>query len=343
MSDRRGHGALFPSRVVVDLPNWLGDLVMALPALQRILEANRDGASVVLTRPSTARLVGALFPDSEVVATARREGAMTTGRGLRRRFGVFDLGVTFRNAARAKVMLRTAARSTVGSRSQGGRLLLSYSPPADRNGHQVFDQDPLLKAVGLPPVDADWRPRFPACLEDEGRALLARVLGDGSAVGLAPGVAGGEIKRWSPIAFGELAGRLDDTGLRPVVLVGPGEEGLARRVADASPVEVPVLGLDQDAAGLAGLAAGLAAVVGNDSGAGHVAALAGTPVVSLFGPTDPRRTAPRGSAVTLCRREVVCAPCGRRRCSEPTRVCLDDLKVDTVFDAVRPLVRELVY
>jgi ADP-heptose:LPS heptosyltransferase len=338
MTRHRGLDAPFPASVIVDLPNWLGDLVMALPALDRLRRANQGGRTVVLARPRTERLVRALFPDADVLSSPRREGALATAARLRRRFGRFDLGLTFRNAARAKITLWRVARHTVGSPSQGGRLLLSASPAGDRSAHQIFDQDPLLESLGVESVDPSWRPALPAALVEEGRRVLADVLNGAPGVGLAPGVAGGEIKRWSPHAFGELAGRLSAVGLEPVVLVGPGERELAERVIRAAGRPVAVAGLEADAAGLAGLAAALSAVVGNDSGAGHVASLGGTPVISLFGPTDPARTAPRGGGVTVCRHPASCAPCGRLVCREAHRICLDRLGVETVLDAVRAVV-----
>lgn len=330
-----------PARVLVDLPNWLGDLVMALPALDRVVAANRSGVTVVASRARTRRLVQVLFPDAVVKATPRREFAVRTALSLRRHHGRFDVGVTFRNAARAKMILAATCRRTAGSPVQGGRMMLSASPPVERSRHQVHDQDALLGVLGLGAVASGWKPRLPDGLVLEGRARLsAATAGADSVIALAPGVAGGEAKRWPPARFGALAGRLARSGWAPVVVVGPGEQELAREVVASCATALPILGLDADACDLTGLIAAAHALVGNDSGAGHVAAMVGTPTVVLFGPTDPARTAPMGRRVVVCRRDVDCAPCLRRSCPLHRRVCLDDLEVEQVLGALVRLLNQ---
>jgi ADP-heptose:LPS heptosyltransferase len=83
-------------------------------------------------------------------------------------------------------------------------------------------------------------------------------------------------------------------GFVPVVVIGPGEMSLAERVCEASGHQLPVIGDTEDVAGLSSLVVALPLVIGNDSGPVQLAASLGIPVVALFGPTDPTRTAPRG-------------------------------------------------
>jgi ADP-heptose:LPS heptosyltransferase len=94
--------------------------------------------------------------------------------------------------------------------------------------------------------------------------------------------------------YGKLAVRLLRRGYEPVVVIGPGERSIADAVCSAAGRSLPVVGEQQDVAGLASVAAGVSVLVGNDSGPMQTAARFGTPVVALFGPTEPCRTGPLG-------------------------------------------------
>jgi ADP-heptose:LPS heptosyltransferase len=327
-------GAL-PARLLVDLPNWVGDQVMALPAVNRLVGGNTGGVTVLHCRPAVRRLLEHLFPAAEVVGSPRRASPVRLALELRRRWGRFDLAVTLRHASRAKLLLFLASRQAVGSSGGGARLLLSSSAPVDRSRHQVFDGDPLLAALDLPAVDPEWRPVLPTSLRAEGERLLAAGgVSPPLAVGLAPGAAWGSSKRWPTTRFGLLAARLQGRGLQPLVVVGPGEEQLAAEVVAAAGTALPVLGTSVDVAGLAGLLSHLAVLVGNDSGPMQLAVMVGTPVVALFGPTNPVRTGPRGTGHAVVSRGLRCAPCLEARCPLAHSDCLAGLAVAEVERAV---------
>ena len=154
---------------------------------------------------------------------------------------------------------------------------------------------------------------------------------------LAPGAAFSWTKRWPPAMFGRLASELFGRGFSPAIAIGPGEEEIGRRVSDSSAVPVPVIGADLDPVELAAVLARSRAVVANDSGPMHLAAAVGTPVVALFGPTDPGRTGPRGSASVVLDRYVFCSPCYLKEC--PYRhECMTGISVAEVLAAVERLV-----
>jgi len=326
---------VLPSRMVVDLPNWVGDQIMALPTVYRLVEANGAGETTLHARPEASRLFEAFFPTTRVVSSPRKASPVSSARRLCRNVGRFDLGVTLRNASRAKVCLRLAARQTIGSGGEGARLLLTESYPVDRSRHQVYDAEPMLEELGLEGVDPGWRPAMPLELVEQGAGALRRsgVLREG-AVGLAPTTVWGESKRWPAERFGELANRILKRGMESVVVIGPGEEQFAREVRCAAGWGIPVVGEDLDVAGLAGVLARLSVLVCNDSGPMHLAAAVGTPGVALFGPTDPGRTGPLGDGHVVLQRDLDCAPCGERRCPLGHTACLHDLPVDTVDAAV---------
>jgi ADP-heptose:LPS heptosyltransferase len=285
-----------PTTLLVDLPNWVGDQMMALPALHRLVEGNGSGTTVLHTRPNMSRFLAAIFPQATVFASPRRSSPVSSAReviGNRRRF---DVGVTLRNAARGKIFIRLAARRCFGSRGEGALFLMTTSCVVDRKRHQVHDADGLLDVVGLDPADSDWMPDVPPELANEGARTVEQLdLDRRRTIALAPTTARGTGKRWPAGRFGELAKVLRQRRLEPLLMVGPGEEAVAERVCEAAGARLPTVGANLDVAGLAAIVSCVRALVGNDSGPMQLAAVLGTPVVAIFGPTDPTRTGPRGA------------------------------------------------
>ncbi len=310
---------------------------MALPATDRLIKANRGGTTILHVRNSTAHLVSAIFPEAEVIASARGENPLRTVGRFRRLGARADIGVTMRNASRAKILLRLCSRWSAGTASQGGRWLLSWAYEPEFGGHQLHDADTLLTRLGLDGADERWRAPMPESLVKLGQRVLQDAGIDSKAfpVGLAPGVAwGGSAKRWPEENFGRLAALLKAGGFEPVVVIGPGEAEIARSMNKASGMDLPVVAEDLDAAGLGAVLTSLLALVGNDSGPAHLASALGVRTVALFGPTDDRRTAPMAPEGTVLRRPLECAPCGQLKCPLVHQACLRELDPSDVYDAV---------
>jgi len=310
---------------------------MALPATARLIDANRGGETILHVRHSTAALVAAIFPEVKVVASPRQESPLRTVRRLRSLGRRVDIGVTMRNAARAKVLLRLVSAWSVGTASQGGHVLLNWSYSPDYSHHQLHDADPALDRLDVEPPNEDWRATLPKTLADLGRQVLSQagVTPPSLSVGLAPGVAwGGSAKRWPEENFGRLAVLLKEDGFKPVVVIGPGEAEIADAVKRASGLDLPVVAEDLDAAGLGAVLSSLSVLVGNDSGPAHLASALGVLTYALFGPTDDRRTAPMAPEGTVLRRPLDCAPCNKQTCPLFHQKCLRELDPSEVFAAI---------
>jgi len=152
-------------------------------------------------------------------------------------------------------------------------------------------------------------------------------------VGLQLGAALGPAKLWPSARIAELAMRLEARGVQPVLLGSPDARGFADAVqaASARPIR-SLVGRDHPNL-LPALIGELDALVGADSGPAHVAAAVGVPAVTLFGPTDPRLTAPLGAGQQAIWRQPPCAPCFLGECPIDHR-CLEAIEVAQVEAAV---------
>jgi heptosyltransferase-1 len=204
--------------------------------------------------------------------------------------------------------------------------------------HAVDRNLRVAAALGLP-VD---RPRFPLGLRptelEEARALVAATAGQPLPRFLAvvPG-ARWVTKLWRPERIAAVLDRLHDAGAPPAVLLGaPDEREIAGRVSAAA--RAPLVDL-VGRTSLRQLTAVLnlaEAVLCHDSGPMHIAAALHRPTVALFGPTDPRRCGPYSPVARVVQTAIDCSPCYRRTCDHHS--CMERLTVDTVYNAIAPLV-----
>jgi heptosyltransferase-2 len=328
------HATGVPTTLVV-APNWVGDLVMAEPVLAALAASGRDLA--VLARPGLAPLA-ALLPGVTAVVERAAGDAETVARLAAAGCGE---AVLLPNSFRAARLARAAGiPRRYGYRGDFRAPLLAPAVARPRGRRpQVEDYRELLAAMGVPPP-ASWVPHLalPAELAERGRERLARArtpVGAGPLVGLFPGAEWGPSKRWPMKSFAALARELRRRlpALRAVVVAGPKEVWLAVRVHEESGKLHPVVGPDLDLAGLAAVLSHFDLLVTNDSGPMHLAAALGVPTVALFGPTDPRRTAPAGDGHEVLSRNLWCAPCFRRRCPLVYHGCLRGIRVEQVADA----------
>jgi lipopolysaccharide heptosyltransferase I len=142
-------------------------------------------------------------------------------------------------------------------------------------------------------------------------------------------------KRWSPEKFGELAAAIGrEWKLEGLVVWGPGEEGMAREVVEASKGAArlaPKTSLRE----LVPYIRKARLFVSGDSGPLHLASACGVPAVGIFGPTDPARNGPFGQGDEVVWKHVACAPCYKQRCPGYGNVCLTSIEVVDVLGAVR--------
>jgi heptosyltransferase I len=298
----------------------IGDVVHTLPALAAL---HRHGWEAGWLVEPPARVLLEENPLlAQVVETPSRKGfgpgrALAALRALRaaRYDAALDFQGLWKSAAWARL---SGARRVVGwepgSRREPSSALLVGERVARAGGGHVIDKNlgllrPLgIEAVGLREFPLPFSAGAVARADD-----LLRETGGEALVVLNPG-GGWASKLWPPERFGELARGLRALGRQPLVCWGPGEEALAGRVVAASAgcarLCPPTRLLD-----FVEIARRARLVVAADTGPLHLACAVGTPVVALFGPTDPARNGPFSRDDVVVRRTPACAPCYSRTCA----------------------------
>lgn len=338
------------SRLVVRPPNWLGDAVLALPAMAAV---RRQFPDAVLTVAATGAVAALFCADTDVrpdeILTLPQDHSDTV-QTLRN--GRFDLGILFPNSFRSAWQLRRAGVPERWGHATSARgWLLTRRPQrtqhtGPRRHHIDYYRD-LARGLGLPVDDA--LPRVAASAAARRQAAVLLGVPDGQAadtgriVTLAPGAAYGQAKQWPPARVAALMAKLVREQDAQCVLVGAAHDRDAGRVIerwlrdhapDVAPGVRNVIGRT-DIGVLIGIAARSRVCVTNDSGVMHVAAATGRPVVAVFGPTDEQVTRPVGAVgrADVLTADVFCRPCHLRDCPIDHR-CMTRITVDRVHAAV---------
>jgi heptosyltransferase-2 len=324
-----------PARLVIRAPNWLGDAVMALPALGAVRAALPETRIAIAALPSVAPLFEELTPAAQdellPITTSGETAALVGGR--------FDAALLLPNSFRAAWTGRKAGIVERWGYRGNMRSWLLTRPVTKPPGrvHQTTYYGDLVRGLGIDVAES--LPRMSVRPETHARAktLLAQHGVDGviPIVGFAPGAAGGHAKRWPPARVADVIARLSGAHRATCVLVGAaGDRDAAREIESSLPPDARVVNLiaRTDLRLLAGVLARCDAFVSNDSGAMHLAAALGVPVVAIFGPTDDRVTAPPGGHDVLIH-DVFCRPCMLRDCPIDHR-CMKGITAAAVFAAV---------
>jgi heptosyltransferase II len=343
-----------PGRIVVLSPNWLGDAVMALPAIADVRQRFPSAHLAVAARGSVAPMFE-LAPGVDAVVTLRWKGRLLDRGGLEAdaaalRAAGFDAALLLPNSMASAWLVRHAG---VGERwgyaADYRSLLLTRAVPRPTGSrHQARYYQHLTETLGVPAGPLE--PILTAAAAD--LAAARELLGEGGWDGvrplvvLAPGAAYGHAKRWPPERYAALVSTLVSSHGATCVLAGAGVDAEAtRQVRELASAEARPYVLDlanqTTLRTLAGLFALAQACVSNDSGAMHLAAAIGVRVVAVFGPTREKETAPLARAArpaTVLIHDVFCRPCMLRECPIDHR-CMTGLDPARVQAAVTEAMR----
>ena len=326
--------------VVVLAPNWLGDAVMALPAVADLRRHFSASKLVVAARASVGSLF-TLVPGIDSIVNADVSSIRGSGASI---------AVLFPNSfASAWLVKRAAVPERWGYSADLRALILTRAVRRPRGPmHQSEYYQHLVRELGIDNGPREAAVAIPPDALRDARTLLTEHgwTPQRALAVLAPGAAYGKAKQWIPTHVVRLTTDLVRERGTTCALVGSrGDTATIRAIRSAAPADCQPLILDL--AGLTTLPV-LAAVmslasvcVSNDSGAMHLAAAAGVPTVAMFGPTNEQATAPLARphvTIAVVTNPVWCRPCMLRECPIDHR-CMTGIEPGHVLAAIDRIAR----
>ena len=336
-------------RILIRGTNWIGDVVMTLPAISAIRKRWPGARISVLAKPWVSEIYR-LSPDVDEVIVFKEPGHHAGIRGKLRLAGelrknAFDCAILLQNAVEAAILARLAGIPLcAGYNSDGRGILLTHSVQRTRAVRQVHQIDyylEMVRALGCAPTGRSVQ-LHPG---DDYGGVAERLFNEyglepgRTLLGLAPGAAYGPAKKWFPERFAAVADRLiDDTGAQAILFGSGGDKESTKAVMrNARHRLIDVAGNTTLKEAIA-LISRCALFLSNDSGLMHVAGALGIPTVAIFGSTNPVTTSPVGEKSIVIHRDVPCSPCLKPVCPTDFR-CMDLIGADEVYGAARVLLQ----
>ncbi len=343
-------------KVMIRVPNWVGDAVMAVPALRELRRIFADSHITLTARPWVAGLFDGEGLADDLISVRDAQSLaqkakhfISDARRLRRER--FDLAILFQNAYGAALMARAGRIAKVaGYATDGRRALLDYVIPFEENFkalHQVRyylniashvertltgashvemeTSRPLLR------VTQEQKEKARHLLEESGVDRTARI------VAINPGATNSRAKQWLAERFAETADQLSErNGFQTIIIGVAGDIETANEVARHMRARAVVLAGRTSIAELKATLACASLVLSNDTGTAHVSAALNVPTVVVFGPTEHVSTRPFSDVAAVVRHQVECSPCMLRECPIDHR-CMTRVGVGDVYRAAREL------
>lgn len=332
-------------RILIRMPNWLGDGVMASPIFE-VLKSQYPKADFVFVGP---KVVCDLYrQDSRVkeffIDTTKQESRGGKSRlwatyKLAKKIGQCDLAITFANHIFSALLLYfSGSIRRVGFGGFVRNLLLTDTLKAGKKEHQVLTYARLLEPLG-----------FGFSLGGLKLPIVSTQRESGISVGISTGAAFGASKIWPKEYFVQVVAHLLQEGYR-VLLFGSGEEAknnhaITQEVAQMLPPKN--LGLLEDwsnKTSIEDLVSKIGAVdvfLGHDSGPTHIAAAMQTPIVALFGATHPTFGLPwKHDKNIVINKHLPCAPCQKKTCPLKHHECMRQITPQEVITALTKLLKD---
>jgi heptosyltransferase-2 len=335
---------LHPERILAVAPNWVGDSLFFLPAVDALRLRYPNARLDLLAKPGIA----SLLRDS---GRFERVHTVPAGAGRMARFWAhwrlreqrYDLAVVFPDSfSTALGAFLTGASIRAGRRGEGRSVFLSWGfrlPPRLRQKHVVEEYLELAVACG---AEAPSQPQptltvSAAGVEERQRLFRENAVEKGLLIGLCPTSAFGSSKQWPAEHWSSLARELKERRFQVAFFCAPNELDPVAAMARASGYPLPVL--TPSLPGLAACLAACEAVVANDSGPLHLAAAVGTRCLGLYGPVDPTWSAPLSPRSAWLYLGLECSPCFAKVCPLGHHKCLQDMAPASVLEALTALLK----
>ena len=340
-----------PQTILIWCPNWVGDVVMATPALECIRQNFPRARLIgVIRRYASGVVEDAPWFDHLIEINDK------TTRGFFRLVHQIhrlrpEIAIVLPNSFRSALIARFGGvKKIFGYRRNGRNLLLSDGPSPRVKGGQITPIPmveyylEICRWLNLV-VARHHRPRLyiSVAVQKTGHRLLARygITPDDMVIGLNPGAKFGSSKCWPPENFARLAELIiQHWNCKLLLFTGPGEETIGKAIVNQSTAKIINTGPDKvDLAVLKPLIHRCRLLFTNDTGPRHYAVAFNTPVVVVMGPTDPRYTQANLEKTIVLRRETECSPCHLKECTLDHR-CMTEISPEAVLQAGKQLLQE---
>ena len=315
--------ALKPFRILIRSTNWLGDAVMSTPAV-RAIKAGRPDARITILAPAKLADFWKNVPEVDhIIPIQRGEGLLAVAAKIR---GEFDVAFVFPNSVRGGLEVRLAGiPRRIGYRRPWRGRSINATVPDPKLGPMVHEAHHYLEMARYAGARLT-----PDLLQPPARPLPA----DPLLLGLVPGAEYGGAKRWMPESFAAVAHTVQEkTGARWRIFGVDADRPAAELIAARLDGQCENLAGQTTLAQLIERMRECRLVLTNDTGAMHLAAYLGIPVLAIFGSTEDRLTGPIGSHCRVLRHHVSCSPCFLRECPLDFR-CMHAVTVEEVTAAV---------
>lgn len=332
-------------KIVVRAPNWIGDSILALPAV-RCLSQNFPEAQIwIAAKP----WVKDLFQSHDFIKGVIPLPAANDFKSMRKSAKVmkafhFDTGVLLANSFGSALLLYLAKVPHRWGYSRDGRaFLLTRKVSLKRNKHSSHQADyymALISGLGLKTHSPKLFLPLTREEKEEARKLLFSqgIETERPLVILNPGASYGPAKRWPAQNYAALGRLLQEKNKANILITGSADEGeLGHSIASLMATKPLVLTGQTDLRRLAALISQSTLFVTNDSGPMHMANALGVPVIAIFGPTDPRATGPFQDPAVVIKKDTVCWPCSYRDCPFDHR-CMMAIAPEEIFAACQRFV-----
>ena len=338
---------LLQNGVIVRSPNWLGDAVMTLPALQALHNLLPENAPlIVVAPPQTADLYRLYQAVSSIVVIDRPHQSWSASVIKNLHSCNIKLGVLFNNSLRDAWQMRKAGISQLygrAARCRGFLMKRTFKFPPWQRGmlnesHHTNEYLSIVCAMGASRPE----PLMPQLSSQLSMGQLSLKMQSfcqhPKLLLMAPGAAYGAAKRWASSNFNAVAAEYIRQGGIVAVLGSKSE----RRIGDEVISQLPAnrafnLAGETTFSDLYNLIKSARGCVANDSGIMHLSAAMGLPGVAVFGPTDYRATGPVSSQWQIVFDKEPCAPCFNRICPVGSCRCMKKLTSDEVILALQEL------
>lgn len=255
------------------------------------------------------------------------------------RAGHYDLIFDLQSTDRSRIMLgilRPIVPQLQAIIGHNPGYPYTHAPQRPAEPYPGWHSDLALKAAGVPRIAKHGRLHVSQASREKVAVLMAQHgLADGNYVLLLPGSQkAGWLKRWGVERYAELARRLRGAGVEKIVIIGgPDEVEDCAAIAECGGDGVVNLNGQTSISEIVPLAERAACIIGNDTGAAHVASCAGKPLLVICGATDPRRVRPIGPHVKAVQWTGPCINCYRKTCNyQQELACMEAVSPDIVAE-----------